>query len=54
MRFIGNKELITSEIRELLDQKGLINKKRTLLKKQQINDLLSLMPFAEQEQLQIL
>lgn len=30
MRFIGNKELITSEIRELLDQKGLINKKRTL------------------------
>jgi adenine-specific DNA-methyltransferase len=30
MRFIGNKELITSEIRELLDQKGLTNKKRTL------------------------
>jgi len=30
MRFIGNKELITSEIRELLDQKGLINKKSTL------------------------
>lgn len=30
MRFIGNKELITSEIRELLDQKGLTNKKRAL------------------------
>jgi adenine-specific DNA-methyltransferase len=30
MRFIGNKELITSEIRELLEKKGLTNKKRTL------------------------
>lgn len=30
MRFIGNKELIISEIRELLIQKGLITKKRTL------------------------
>jgi adenine-specific DNA-methyltransferase len=30
MRFIGNKELITSEIKELLDQKGLTNKKLTL------------------------
>jgi adenine-specific DNA-methyltransferase len=30
MRFIGNKELITSEIRALLDQKGLTNKKSTL------------------------
>lgn len=30
MRFIGNKELITSEIKELLDQKGLTNRKLTL------------------------
>lgn len=30
MRFIGNKELIISEIRELLIQKGLITKKHTL------------------------
>ena len=30
MRFIGNKELITYAIRELLDQKGLTNKKSTL------------------------
>lgn len=30
MRFIGNKELIVSEIKELLIQKGLITKKRTL------------------------
>lgn len=30
MRFIGNKELIISEIKELLIQKGLISRKRTL------------------------
>ena len=30
MRFIGNKELITSEIRMLLEQQGLTNKSRTL------------------------
>ncbi len=30
MRFIGNKELATSEIRELLAQKGLVNKQLTL------------------------
>ena len=30
MRFIGNKELIISQIKELLDQKGLTNKKRNL------------------------
>lgn len=31
MRFIGNKELIASEILEILDQKGLANKQLTLL-----------------------
>jgi adenine-specific DNA-methyltransferase len=39
MRFIGNKELIISEIRELLIQKGLINKKRTLFEEVSNNRL---------------